>query len=140
MPATGVVKRWTEKGFGFITPDDGGEDVFVHQSAIHSEGYRSLAEGEAVEFEVTKDENGRAKAANVTGPNGAYVKGAPREGRSDRGDRGDDRGGRGRGRGRGGDRGGFGGRGGGRGDRYGDRDGGYGGGERRERNDRYNPY
>ncbi|KAF3487398.1 hypothetical protein F2Q69_00054121 [Brassica cretica] len=63
--------KWfaAEKGFGFITPEDGGEDLFVHQSSIRSEGYRSLAEGESVEFIVEVDNNsGRTKAIEVTGP------------------------------------------------------------------------
>ncbi|GER35879.1 cold shock protein 1 [Striga asiatica] len=72
----GTVKWFSEqKGFGFITPDDGGEDLFVHQSAVKSEGFRSLAEGEAVEFVVEQGNDGRDKAANVTGPGGAAVKG-----------------------------------------------------------------
>ncbi len=50
--------------------------MFVHQSSIHAEGFRSLAEGEAVEFDVS-DNNGKPSAVNVTGPNGDYVKGAP---------------------------------------------------------------
>jgi len=72
--------KWfnSKKGFGFITPKDGSEDVFVHQSAIHAEGFRSLAEKEPVEFETAIDENGRVKALNVTGPGGAYVQGAPK--------------------------------------------------------------
>jgi len=72
--------KWfnSKKGFGFITPKDGSEDVFVHQSAIHAEGFRSLAEKEAVEFETAIDENGRVKALNVTGPGGAFVQGAPK--------------------------------------------------------------
>ena len=71
------------KGFGFITPDDGSEDLFVHQTSIHASGFRSLADGEDVEFEVQVSDDGRSKAVNVTGPNGAYVKGTPREPRQD---------------------------------------------------------
>jgi cold shock CspA family protein len=74
------VCKWfnSKKGFGFITPKDGSEDIFVHQTAIHAEGFRSLAEQEPVEYETAVDEQGRVKALNVTGPNGAYVKGAPK--------------------------------------------------------------
>jgi len=67
--------KWfnTQKGFGFITPDGGGEDLFVHQSSLHADGFRSLAEGEAVEFSVEQGNDGHTKAVDVTGPNGAYV-------------------------------------------------------------------
>jgi cold shock protein len=62
--STGTVKWFNaEKGFGFIAPESG-EDVFVHFSAIQSTGYRSLAEGQAVEFDVTQGPKG-AQAANV---------------------------------------------------------------------------
>ncbi len=57
--ATGVVKWFNStKGFGFIKPDDGGADVFVHFSAINGSGYRELLEGQAVEFEVTQGQKG----------------------------------------------------------------------------------
>ncbi|KAK4437648.1 Glycine-rich protein 2 [Sesamum alatum] len=75
----GTVKWFnSEKGFGFITPQDGSEDLFVHQSAIKSEGFRSLGDGEAVEYVVEYGSDGRAKAANVTGPDGASVQGSTR--------------------------------------------------------------
>jgi CspA family cold shock protein len=61
----GTVKWFNDtKGFGFITPSDGSTDVFVHHTSIQSEGYRSLSEGDQVEFEVTDGEKG-PKATNV---------------------------------------------------------------------------
>merc|ERR1712184_228452 len=105
----GTCKWWnSQKGFGFITPDDGGSDVFVHQTAISADGFRSLAEGEELEYTVEQGADGRLKASNVSGPNGKSVKGAPQEFRSG---------------GRGGGYGGDGGAGG-----YGGGQGGYGGG------------
>jgi len=65
MP-TGTVKWFSnEKGYGFITPDDGSDDVFVHFNAIQGEGFRSLDEGAKVEFETEQGPKGPA-AANVT--------------------------------------------------------------------------
>jgi CspA family cold shock protein len=62
--ATGKVKWFNEsKGFGFIEQDSG-EDVFVHYSSIQSDGFKTLAEGQAVEFELTEDAKG-TKAINV---------------------------------------------------------------------------
>ncbi len=72
----------TQKGFGFITPDDGSSEIFVHQTAIQVEGFRSLAEGEPVEYKVIT-EGGRTKAVDVTGPDGADVQGAPFQPKSD---------------------------------------------------------
>ncbi|XP_062218964.1 glycine-rich protein 2-like [Phragmites australis] len=124
----GTVKWFnTTKGFGFITPDDGSEDLFVHQSSIKSDGYRSLNDGDTVEFVVSSGDDGRTKAVDVTAPGGAALAGGPRP---DGGDRGGYGGGVGRyGGGGGGDRGcgGGGGYGGDRGYRGGG-DRGYGGG------------
>jgi len=61
--ASGTVKWFNaEKGYGFIAPDAGGDDVFVHFSAIQSDGYRSLDEGQKVEFEITQGQKGDAAA------------------------------------------------------------------------------
>ena len=63
--ATGTVKWFNEsKGFGFIAPADGSADVFVHFSAIASEGFRTLAEGQSVSFDVESGPKG-PQAANV---------------------------------------------------------------------------
>lgn len=57
--ANGTVKWFNEsKGYGFIRPNDGGEDVFVHYSAIKGSGFRTLAEGQSVSFEVEKGPKG----------------------------------------------------------------------------------
>lgn len=65
MP-TGTVKWFNdEKGFGFVSPDDGSQDVFVHQSEIKAEGFRTLAEGAKVSFETEQGDKG-PRAVNVT--------------------------------------------------------------------------
>ena len=59
MSSSGTVKWFNNaKGFGFIEPETGGDDVFVHYSAIKSEGYRTLNEGQAVEFEAEQGPKG----------------------------------------------------------------------------------
>jgi CspA family cold shock protein len=64
MP-TGTVKWFSDdKGYGFITPDDGSKDVFVHHSAIEAEGHRTLAEGAKVSYETEASDKG-PKATNV---------------------------------------------------------------------------
>jgi CspA family cold shock protein len=64
--ATGTVKWFNaDKGYGFITPDDGGEDLFVHHSAIQGEGYKTLAENAKVQYEPEQGQKG-PQATNVT--------------------------------------------------------------------------
>ena len=63
--ATGTVKWFNEsKGFGFITPEDGGKDLFAHFSAIQNQGFKTLAEGQRVSFEVTTGPKG-LQASNI---------------------------------------------------------------------------
>lgn len=63
--ASGIVKWFNDsKGFGFITPDGGGEDLFAHFSAIQSNGFRTLAEGQRVTFDVTTGPKGK-QASNI---------------------------------------------------------------------------
>ena len=63
--ASGIVKWFNEsKGFGFITPDEGGDDLFAHFSAIQGNGFKTLAEGERVTFDVTTGPKGK-QASNI---------------------------------------------------------------------------
>ena len=125
---TGTVKWFnSEKGFGFITRENGEKDVFVHHSAIQGGGFRTLNEGERVEFDVVQGQKGPA-AENVTrldapagggeGGGGGYGGGGGGRGGGGYGGGG---GGRGGGGGYGGGGGGYGGGGGGRGGGGGDR-------------------
>jgi cold shock CspA family protein len=94
---TGVAVRWDVlKGWGFVKPDSGGPDVFAHRNALHAGEFKSLKQGEHVEFRLAYTD-GRPQAIEITGPDGAQVIGHPPPSVADpsRG------GGRGRGRGRG---------------------------------------
>lgn len=63
--ATGIVKWFNdEKGFGFISPDEGGDDLFAHFSAININGFKSLKEGQKISFEVAQGPKGR-QASNI---------------------------------------------------------------------------
>ncbi len=63
--ATGIVKWFNDsKGFGFITPDEGGEDLFAHFSAINMNGFKTLTEGQKVQFEITTGPKGK-QASNI---------------------------------------------------------------------------
>ncbi|MBU2365108.1 MAG: cold-shock protein, partial [Alphaproteobacteria bacterium] len=108
--ASGTVKWFnTAKGFGFVQPDDGGSDVFIHISALNQAGLDSLDEGDKVDYELEQDRrSGKLAATQIV----VTEKGAPQPRRA---------GGGGGGFGGGGDRGGYGGGG------YGDRGGGGGG-------------
>jgi cold shock protein len=65
--ATGTVKWFNDaKGFGFITPDNGGDDLFAHHSAINMNGFKTLSEGQKVQFEVERGPKGM-QAANIQG-------------------------------------------------------------------------
>ena len=67
--ATGTVKWFNDsKGFGFITPDEGGDDVFAHFSQINAKGFRTLAENQRVSFDIVDGPKGK-QASNIT-PNG----------------------------------------------------------------------
>jgi cold shock protein len=64
--ATGKVKWFNmQKGYGFITPDDGGQDVFVHISAVQQSGLPELRDGQTVEFQIEQGRNGKTAAANL---------------------------------------------------------------------------
>ena len=64
--ATGVVKWFNgQKGFGFIQPDDGGQDVFVHISAVERAGLSTLKEGQKVSYELERGRNGKTSAVNL---------------------------------------------------------------------------
>jgi len=66
--ATGTVKWFNDsKGFGFVTPDDGGDDLFAHFSEINMSGFKTLAEGQKITFDVTQGQKGK-QASNIQAP------------------------------------------------------------------------
>jgi cold shock protein len=67
MSQTGKVKFFnTEKGYGFIKPDDGGRDIFVHVTAVEQAGYTTLGEGQQIRFDIEPDKKGKGpKAVNL---------------------------------------------------------------------------
>jgi cold shock protein len=66
---TGTVKWFNPtKGYGFIAPETGGKDIFVHISAVQRAGMRSLSEGQRVGYDVEQQQNGRSAAVNLTRP------------------------------------------------------------------------
>ena len=67
-----------KKGFGFIVPDDGSPDCFAHYSAVHADGFKSLGDGEEVEFDIVEEEGGRRRAESISGPGGVPVQGSAR--------------------------------------------------------------
>ena len=73
--AKGICKKFfSSKGFGFITMNDGSDDIFVHYTEIYSiNNFKSLNKGELVEFDIIIQNDGRRKAINVTGPGGSSV-------------------------------------------------------------------
>ncbi|KAJ8443609.1 hypothetical protein Cgig2_019591 [Carnegiea gigantea] len=78
--STGVVRWFSDsKGYGFIRPDDGGDDLFVHQSSIKSDGFRTLTEGATVEFTFAVGDDNKPKAIDVTGPNGSPIQDVRRD-------------------------------------------------------------
>jgi cold shock protein len=67
MPQEGTVKWFSEeKGYGFITPDDGGEGLLMHYTGVRGTGFRALAEGQRVTYELTHGRTGSKRATNVT--------------------------------------------------------------------------
>ena len=81
---TGSCVKWNvNRGFGFISRDDGAPDLYAHQRDLKKEGFRSLAIGEFVEFEIGRMDDGRPHAVKVTGPGGVDVQGQPRESNDD---------------------------------------------------------
>ncbi|KAL2907126.1 Cold shock protein 1 [Bienertia sinuspersici] len=77
----GVVRWFSDsKGYGFIKPDEGEEELFVHHSSIKSDGYRTLTEGAVVEFTFALSDDDKPKAVDVTGPNGDPILPPPSDG------------------------------------------------------------
>ena len=66
MPITGTVKFFNDsKGFGFIAPDDGGADAFVHITAVERAGMRTLSQNQKVSYDLEEDQRGKTKAVNL---------------------------------------------------------------------------